>query len=59
MVAWFDKIKRPRIALGGGKTKIPEGLWVKCDKCKEIIFKNELKKILTSVPNKVVIIIIE
>ena len=52
MVAWFDKIKRPRVALGGGKTKIPEGLWVKCDKCKEIIFKNELEKNLKVCPKQ-------
>ncbi len=52
MVAWFDKIKRPRIALKSGKTKIPEGLWVKCDKCKEIIFRNELEKNLKVCPKQ-------
>ena len=52
MAAWFDKIKTPRIALRSGKTKIPEGLWVKCDKCKEIIFKNELEKNLKVCPKQ-------
>lgn len=52
MVAWFDKIKRPSISLRSGKTKMPEGLWVKCDKCKEIIFKNELEKNLNVCPKQ-------
>ena len=26
------------------KVKIPEGLWVKCDNCKEIIYRKEVEK---------------
>jgi acetyl-CoA carboxylase carboxyl transferase subunit beta len=45
-MAWFKK-ERP----GGTapeapakKVKIPEGLWVKCDNCKEIIYRKEVDK---------------
>lgn len=49
-MTWFDKIKVPRIGLRNGKTKIPEGLWIKCEKCKEIIFKEELDRNLKVCP---------
>ena len=49
---WFEKIKPPLIRFRSQKTKIPEGLWVKCDKCKEIIFKNELDKNLKVCPKQ-------
>lgn len=49
-MTWFDKIKIPRIGLGNRKIKIPEGLWIKCEKCKEIIFKEELDKNLKVCP---------
>ena len=52
MMAWFDKIKPPSIGLRSGKTTIPEGLWVKCEKCKEIIFKSELEKNLNVCPKQ-------
>ncbi len=49
-MAWFDKIKPPRIGLRSQKSTVPEGLWIKCDKCKEIIFKEELDKNLKVCP---------
>lgn len=51
-MTWFDKIKAPRIRLRSNATKIPEGLWVKCEKCKEIIFKDELEKNLKVCPKQ-------
>jgi acetyl-CoA carboxylase carboxyl transferase subunit beta len=41
-VAWFKK--EPLV--GGKETKVrmPEGLWIKCDHCKEIIYKPELER---------------
>ncbi|MEJ2183000.1 MAG: acetyl-CoA carboxylase, carboxyltransferase subunit beta [Nitrospirota bacterium] len=41
MSAWFKKTKQ-----GGPKkqVKIPEGLWVKCDGCKEIIYRKEIDR---------------
>lgn len=38
-MAWFKK-KESRIEK---KVKIPEGLWVKCENCKEIIYRKELE----------------
>lgn len=51
-MAWFKKTsKAPGKALvSNKKVKIPEGLWVKCDKCKEIIYKKEVDKNLMVCP---------
>jgi len=45
-MAWFRK-ERPGGAVPEApakKVKIPEGLWVKCDNCKEIIYRKEVEK---------------
>ncbi len=45
-MAWFKK-ERPESAAAEAapkKVKIPEGLWVKCDNCKEIIYRKEVEK---------------
>src|SRR6516162_10013721 len=41
-MAWFKKEKTPRLPAAEKKISIPEGLWVKCDNCKEIIYKKEV-----------------
>ncbi len=46
-MAWFKKTKELR---SDKKGKIPEGLWVKCDNCKEIIYKKEIDKNLSVCP---------
>lgn len=38
-MGWFKR-KEPKIEK---KVKIPEGLWVKCENCKEIIYRKELE----------------
>lgn len=38
-MAWFKR-KEPKTEK---KVKIPEGLWVKCENCKEIIYRKELE----------------
>jgi acetyl-CoA carboxylase carboxyl transferase subunit beta len=43
-VAWFKKEKTPRQATPERRIKVPEGLWVKCDACKEIIYKKEVAR---------------
>jgi acetyl-CoA carboxylase carboxyl transferase subunit beta len=45
-MAWFNKEKStiPK------KVKVPEGLWVKCNSCKEIIYRKELDKNLKVCP---------
>ena len=37
-MTWFKKVKAPMAQVPDKKVKIPEGLWVKCDNCKEIIY---------------------
>lgn len=44
---WFKKTKGEKIQK---KVKIPEGLWVKCENCKEIIYKKEIDKNLKVCP---------
>ncbi|HJQ39121.1 MAG TPA: acetyl-CoA carboxylase, carboxyltransferase subunit beta [Thermoanaerobaculia bacterium] len=39
-MAWFRKEKKPKEAVE--KVAIPEGLWVKCDDCKEIVYRKEV-----------------
>ena len=46
-MAWFKKSKELKAEK---KIKIPEGLWVKCDSCKEIIYKKEIDKNLKICP---------
>lgn len=46
-MAWFKKKEQPAIAK---KVKVPEGLWVKCNSCKEIIYRKEVDKNLKVCP---------
>ena len=46
-MAWFKKGKETKT---DKKVKIPEGLWVKCDSCKEIIYRKEIDKNLKICP---------
>lgn len=46
-MAWFKKTKEIKTER---KLKIPEGLWVKCDSCKEIVYKKEIDKNLNVCP---------
>jgi acetyl-CoA carboxylase carboxyl transferase subunit beta len=41
-LAWFKKEKTPRQPIEDKRVRIPGGLWVKCDFCKEIIYKKEV-----------------
>ncbi len=45
-MAWFKKERSESAApeAPAKKVKIPEGLWVKCDNCKEIIYRKEVDK---------------
>jgi acetyl-CoA carboxylase carboxyl transferase subunit beta len=49
-MVWFKKVKAPMAQLPEKKVKIPEGLWVKCDNCKEIIYKKEIDRNLKVCP---------
>src|SRR5712675_236350 len=41
-MAWFRKEKKPKEAVE--KVAIPEGLWVKCDDCREIVYRKEVEQ---------------
>ena len=41
-MAWFKK--EPLVSLKETKIRMPEGLWIKCDHCKESIYKQELER---------------
>jgi acetyl-CoA carboxylase carboxyl transferase subunit beta len=42
-MAWFKKDKSGGSA-EGKRFKIPEGLWLKCDSCKEVVYRKEIEK---------------
>jgi len=41
-MAWFKKEKTPKQPVEEKRLRIPGGLWVKCDNCREIIYKKEV-----------------
>jgi len=49
-MAWFKKVKEPKALQPEKKVKIPEGLWVKCENCKEIVYKKEIDRNLKVCP---------
>lgn len=46
-MSWFKKSKEIKT---DKKVKIPEGLWVKCESCREIIYKKEIDRNLKICP---------
>jgi acetyl-CoA carboxylase carboxyl transferase subunit beta len=40
-MAWFKKVRKP-IEGGADKSRVPEGLWVKCPSCGHIIYNKDL-----------------
>src|ERR1051325_1684284 len=42
-MAWFRKEKKPREAVEK-QVAITEGLWIKCDDCKEILYRKEVEQ---------------
>ena len=50
-MAWFRKERKPKaVRRGRPSSPIPEGLWTKCDGCKEAIFTRELDRNLRVCP---------
>ena len=38
---WFKKAKKPKpVRTGNRRSSVPEGLWIKCQGCKEINTRN-------------------
>ena len=48
-MAWFRKEKKPKEAVEKS-VAIPEGLWIKCDECKEIVYRKEVEANLNVCP---------
>jgi acetyl-CoA carboxylase carboxyl transferase subunit beta len=50
-VPWFKKAKKPKpVRTGKRRSSVPEGLWIKCQGCKEIIYSKELNRSLKICP---------
>src|SRR5512146_577428 len=50
-MAWFKKDRKPKAVRDAHtRSSLPEGLWVRCDGCREIIFAKELEKNLSICP---------
>ena len=41
---WFRREKQPKEKIINKKLQIPEGIWVRCKGCKEIIYKKEIER---------------
>jgi acetyl-CoA carboxylase carboxyl transferase subunit beta len=50
-MAWFRKTKKPKpVRQDRQRSTVPEGLWVKCEGCKEIIYSRDLDRNLKVCP---------
>lgn len=50
-MSWFKKTKKPKaIRHEERRSSVPEGLWVRCDGCKEIVYSKELRRNLKICP---------
>jgi acetyl-CoA carboxylase carboxyl transferase subunit beta len=43
-MAWFKKTRKPIESTGEKSSRVPEGLWVKCPGCAQIIYNKDLDK---------------
>jgi acetyl-CoA carboxylase carboxyl transferase subunit beta len=41
-MAWFKKIRKPIEPQANKESRVPEGLWVKCPSCAEVIYNKDL-----------------
>jgi acetyl-CoA carboxylase carboxyl transferase subunit beta len=50
-MVWFKKARKPIASVSGEKpSRVPEGLWVKCPGCRQLIYKKDLEKNLSVCP---------
>ena len=50
-MAWFRKPKQPKpVAENRARSTVPEGLWVKCEGCREVVYSKELERNLKICP---------
>lgn len=43
-MSWFRKEKKPKVAVPDKSSRVPEGLWTKCDGCQQIIWQKEVDR---------------
>jgi acetyl-CoA carboxylase carboxyl transferase subunit beta len=48
-MAWFKKVRKP-IEAANKESRVPEGLWVKCPSCSQIIYNKDLASSLSVCP---------
>ena len=49
-MSWFRKEKKPKEPVQEKPSRVPEGLWIKCDGCQQIIWHKELDRNLNVCP---------
>ena len=49
-MAWFKKVRKPIEPRADKESRVPEGLWVKCPSCAEIIYNKDLVSTLNVCP---------
>jgi acetyl-CoA carboxylase carboxyl transferase subunit beta len=49
-VAWFKKVRKPIEPQAKKESRVPEGLWVKCPSCAEIIYNKDLAATISVCP---------
>jgi acetyl-CoA carboxylase carboxyl transferase subunit beta len=49
-MAWFRREPAPLLRRDAAESRVPEGLWVKCGSCKEILYRRDVLKNLSVCP---------
>ena len=49
-MAWFRREPTPLLPRAAAESRVPEGLWVKCGSCKEILYRKDVLKNLSVCP---------
>ena len=49
-MAWFRREPAPLVRRDAAESRVPEGLWVKCGSCKEILYRKDVLKNLSVCP---------
>jgi acetyl-CoA carboxylase carboxyl transferase subunit beta len=49
-MAWFKKVRKPIEPQAKKESRVPEGLWVKCPSCNEVIYNKDLAATLNVCP---------
>jgi len=51
VVSWFEKLLRPRVkSKNGNRRQVPKGLWTRCERCNEVLYRPELERCLHVCP---------